>query len=349
MVSSLTELFDRDDECFCAITMPNYGVRLFSKTTIPSTNQYLIRYLVCPDPNVEEKDPASSVKNINSCKITNDTTFELLRTTQYRLEDLDAIYLYASNNLKMAGVLKSIGSLETAIPEVFPEFESYKMLVGPVGNTYSANSNEATDNIVLHDVVDVGSGYSASGATQSVLESSIIEYVPNGAIYIWYVLKGQCSLEKDGDEYVANHYQISPSQLQKWKEKTKAYYIPDSTQFFFKNINELLIPQEEPPLHVKGLKNYKIKIYYSQNLDYQKVRNIIESFQYQIGSDFNPYKIISALVTDSSLYQKIRYVEILHKKDDTEQYTPAEVIKLPQDQRWMFEDDYVTLVEFQQV
>lgn len=358
LVASLSELFEDANplqERFCAITMPNYGVRLFSKTIIPQTQNYLVYYLTCPDSTVEEKDPASAIKNISNCKITKDTTFEILRPTNYRLEDLDAIYLYASNNLKMGGVLKSINSLEEIIPEIFPEFQSYKMLVGPVGNTYSNGNSLANDNIILHDVVEVSDGYGATESVQNNISSSVIEYVPNGSVYIYYIWKGDLNLPKDtSNNYLPSDPSHVPSQnqLNEWAAKKLAYYIPANTNFYFKNINLKTDTSAIPPLHVKVLDNYKIKVYYSSNIDFQRVRDIIESFQYQIGKDFNPYEIISSLVTDSALYGKIKYVEVWHNvssDSSIENWQPAQVIKMPIDQRWWFNTDYSNLVEFKQV
>lgn len=356
LVSSLADLFNTNEiipveeeqpprERFCAITMPNYGVRLYSKTAIKQTQNYIVSYLTCPDPKVEEKEPASAIKNISNCKITNNTEFEIIRKTSYRLEDLDAIYLYASNNLRMSGILKSINAIEELIPEVFPEFQSYKMLVGPIGNTYSGSSTVNDDNIILHDVVNVSNNYGSTIDTVEEINSSIIEYVPNGAVYIYYVWENDLNPESGGTHYP------SQQQIDNWNAKAKAYYIPDNTQFFFKNIN-VKVGSNVFPAHVKKLDNYKINIYYSNNIDYQRVREIVESFQYQIGEDFNPYKIISNLVTDSILYGKIKYVEILHNNSDgdsVENWQPAQVIKMPIDQRWWFSTDYSELVEFKQV
>lgn len=344
--SSLPDFFSQsgtESDALCAITMPNYGVRLFSKTSIPNTEKYLVKYLVCPDPAVEEKDPASSIKNISHCKISNNTTFETLRATEYRLEDPDAIYLYTSNNLKMSGVMKSINSLETIIPECFPEFKSYKMIIGP-SSFQPALQSETDDSVIIQDIVSIGDGYAGSGLS-SESEERILNYVPAGNIYIWYVLEGQVNLTKnDSEEYERNVYNIPADELSKWASKVKAYYIPENTNIYFRNINELPADSQEPPEHVKVLENYKINIYYKGIVDFQRVRNIIEDFEYQIGIDFNPYQIISALVTDSVLYGKISYVEILVKEGEI--YVPAKVVKVAQDQRWWFSDDYTQLVNF---
>ena len=354
LYSNLNDFWqDKSEEsALCAMTTPNYGVRLWSKETINPSTTYLIKYLTCPDSSIPTVEPTKAIKNIPNCKLTTNTTIKLESDSEERLESLDKIYLYASNNVRTNGIMKSINSLETEIPQCFPEFLSYKMIVGPFGGS-GVDQSITTDQIMIQDIVSFSNEYEASGNKIEDEEAfySCINYVPAGNIYIWYTLDKNPNVSSDSNKYVRDFTPLNTEHKRLWDERLKAYYIPDSMNIYFKNTNELLISEGEesdtPSAHIKVLKDYKIKVYYRGSINFSSVEAVLDKYQLKIGEDFNPFQIMSDIATDSTLYGIVKYVSIEHKIGDS--YVPANIIKISEDQRFWFKDSYSSLIEYVKV
>ena len=336
-----------EPEPLLAITTPNYGVRLWCKTSIPSSNTYEVRYLVAPDSTVFQAEPSQLIKKIPDCLFSTDTVVKTSQEIEYPLTNQDAIFLYSSSSRRMGGMVKSINSLDVAIQACFPEFKNYKIIIGACGNEVAQSA--ANDTVYIQNVVNYIQAYSVTEDTNVSLPTpDIYNYVPANNIYIWYVLDKEPNHNSEG--YKRDYTILNPEHLAKWENMLKAYYIPDNTQITFHNVNELLIPYdatvEEPSEHIRVLDDYRISIYYQGNLNFSAVESILDQYQLQIGQDFNPYQIMSSLTTDSNLYGIIKYVAIEKKEGDN--YVPAGILKIAKDQRYWFKQSYSNLIRYVQ-
>lgn len=348
LYKDLTEFWQSSEpNALCAITTTNYGVRLWSKNIIPTSTSYEIRYLSCPDRNAVLVETAKAIKSIPNCRIGENTSITTISDTEYRLEDKDQIYLNASNNVRSKGVVKSIKDLEVKLPQCFPEFKSYRMLVGPYGGE-SQDTAATDDTTYLQNIVSITQGYEATiDKPPTLVTPNVIKYVPSGSIYVWYTLDIAPKTNSDG-EYIRDFTQLNEEHLSLWNKLVKAYYIPSNTNIFFKNTNELLIDEnvssDLPSEHIKVLDDYKISIYYSGNIDYQAIESILDKYQLLIGEDFNPYKIMSDISTNANLYGIVKYVVI--EQHVNGQYQPAGIVKISKDQRFWFKQKYNDLIKY---
>jgi len=90
--------------------------------------------------------------------------------------------------------------------------------------------------------------------------------------------------------------EISPNRVNAFNELARSYYITQQINFIL--AEEYLI------------EDYKIKISYSEELNFDVCNNIVNDYQSKVGEAFNPYQLIADLMSSDELIGRIKRVVI---------------------------------------
>jgi len=148
----LTDLYEEDKSTdtenvgngmkaeICAMTLPNYGVRLWKADKFQENYVYIIKFLKSPDLTKKELELPNAIRSIPGFSMNANgrtTTITVKSSQEPKEEDPDRIYLLAAVGQKFQSTMKSINSIDEIITVTCPLIKGfYTDIDGQTINVY---------------------------------------------------------------------------------------------------------------------------------------------------------------------------------------------------------------------
>ncbi|MCQ2209228.1 MAG: hypothetical protein MJZ34_02940 [Paludibacteraceae bacterium] len=286
----------------CAMTLPNYGIRLWKADKFQENFTYVIKYLKCPDETKAEINIETDIRSIpgytkNANKVPTEikvvekedgsTCNQVLKT-----EDQELIYLNAAANSRFQGAMKSINSIDDFIQSnLSKDFNlvGFKTVIGPKTNPF-----------VEDGAIKVYCTFTGhEGATQATLKSMQIRAV----------------------------------------NLLKAYYI--TNDIVFENAQPVNMTNTVIDTEGSSQILY-VDVHYNDIIEYAVCENIVDNKRYIVGEDFNPYQIIADMMSHEQLQGRLSLVEVYWKNGNTKIYPSPTKLSLNQCIKFKAKINYIS-------
>ena len=124
LTRDMIDLQEGSETTIAVLTQPNYSVRLWKATPFATDKTYVIKYLKCPDTNIEPLE-LTEIVNIPKLLFTppasgGNSEIKETESVEYPLASLDDIYLYTITKVKFGNTIKTTDQISAANSPLLP-------------------------------------------------------------------------------------------------------------------------------------------------------------------------------------------------------------------------------------
>lgn len=281
VIRDISKLPEEDDpSTVVAITQPDYSVRLWRNVPFETNKTYVIKYLRCPDPNIEPLDLAQivSIPKIRYSPSVSSGASQIVEVSAATnpVTRLDEIYLYTQSKVKYGDNLKSLDQFITDVKQYFPEFTGFNVM---------SQITEGTN-----------------------------------TLYVYYVTNPD-EIEQDTsymDPEEGEPANTSPNymRVQAFRDMEKTYFITSNIKFVAAEVYNPFNDEEasdsasDDSDENPSVLPLTVDVHIKESLRYDIVESIVRGYQSKVGKPWNPFQLISDLMSDETVGPFIKYVEM---------------------------------------